>query len=41
MHGNSNIKKTEQQIVAKLHKLGIQHRCGSEEFWHVKIIPPY
>jgi hypothetical protein len=31
----------EQQIAAKLDKPAIQHCCGSEEPWHVKIIPPY
>jgi hypothetical protein len=31
----------EQQIAAKLDKLGIQHCCGSEQSWHVKIIPLY
>jgi len=31
----------EQQIAAELDKLGIQHCCGSEQSWHVKIIPPH
>jgi hypothetical protein len=31
---------TEQQIAAKLDKLGIKHCCGSEESWHIKFIPP-